>query len=685
MSVRSIRKIDLMAAQDQHLPELLRREWLLTNGLGGYAAGTISGSVTRRYHGLLIAALPTPHGRVVMLNHVSESLYFSDGKRVLLSGEDASFCGSYDGRPPVLEFRSEDGVPIWKYQVRGCVVEKRLLLMHGQNTAYLQYRMLEGEADTYLLVAPSLNPRPHESDVNQPLPARRAVSIEGQHYEFTLGDVFPRLRVHLDGDSASFTHEERTLERHYLREAERGYHSTGELWNPGSFRIRLRQGQPVSIVASTDSWDRVLAVDPEAAFEADAIRKRRLLSMAPEIQKDEHGAELVLAADQFIIQPAGRIADVERARAMGDEMRAIIAGYHWFTDWGRDTMISLEGLTLCTGRNEEAGWILRSYANYVRHGLIPNLFPEAQNGGLYHTADATLWYFHAVDRYLELTKDRVTLQLLLPILRTIADQHLGGTDYGIHVDPTDGLLAQGARGYQLTWMDAKVGDWVVTPRRGKPVEINALWFNALMLLQQWLREEESSDAAEPYERAAQRCRESFNRRFWNEKQECLFDVVDGEEGDDPAIRPNQVFAISLKYQVLDKYRWEPVLAIVRKELLTPVGLRSLGPHHPDFKPRYFGDLRARDAAYHQGTVWAWLIGPFIDAWLRTYPEAEGECSQWLSGLCDHLDDECVGSISEIFDAEAPYTGRGCVAQAWSVAEVLRCKVKLASLQSPRTA
>ena len=356
-------------------------------------------------------------------------------------------------------------------------------------------------------------------------------------------------------------------------------------------------------------------------------------------------------------------------------MRSVIAGYHWFTDWGRDTMISLEGLTLCTGRQREAGYILRTFAHYVKDGLIPNLIPEGEKEGLYHTADATLWFFHAVFRYLQATGDRTTLKLILPKFRDIIAHHLRGTRFGIGVDPADGLLRQGQEGYQLTWMDAKVGDWVVTPRRGKAVEINALWYNALRLLEGWLREGGDEAAAQDIAAHAEKARASFNRRFWNADKGYLFDVVDGEKGDDASCRPNQVFAISLDHPVLDRERWRPVLDVVRERLVTPVGLRSLAPGSPDYKPRYDGDLRARDAAYHQGTVWAWLVGPFVDAWLRAHPDDRAGAREFLSGFGRHLGEACVGSISEVFDAEPPFTPRGCIAQAWSVAEVLRAWLK----------
>jgi predicted glycogen debranching enzyme len=392
-------------------------------------------------------------------------------------------------------------------------------------------------------------------------------------------------------------------------------------------------------------------------------------------------AELILAADQFIIQPSHRVEDLTRARAAGDEVRTIIAGYHWFTDWGRDTMISLEGLTLLTGRYHEARWILRTFHHYIKDGLIPNMFPEGKNLGLYHTADATLWFFHAIDKYVEATKDYETLRALLPALLSIISYHMQGTHFGIHVDPKDGLLLQGAEGYQLTWMDAKVGDWVVTPRRGKAVEINALWYNALRLLENWFTDEKDIENALLLRKQAEKAYSSFNTSFWYANGGYLYDLVETEGiGNDAACRPNQIFAICLKHPILDPSHWHAVMDKVKSELLTPYGLRSLSPKHPAYKPRYDGDLRSRDAAYHQGTVWTWLIGPFIDAWFKIHPYKQTEARQFLTAFAEHVGDAGVGSISEIFDAVAPYTSRGCIAQAWSVSEVLRAWVKTTSAE-----
>ncbi|MEA3209842.1 MAG: hypothetical protein QOE70_2899 [Chthoniobacter sp.] len=674
-----IRKIDLAQAEAENARDLLRREWLMTNGLGGYASGTISGMVSRRYHGLLVAALPAPLGRVVMLNHLAETLRMPDGRRLLIGGEEPSRPDEPAGTPHfVREFRLEDGVPFWRYEAAGYVIEKRLLLLHGQNTVHVTYRLESGPAGAWLELRPSVHFRQHEHEVSEPLPEGYTLTIHGRRYEIIADARFHPLRFTMQEEQATFTHEGGQLrEIAYYVEADRGYPSRGLLWSPGFFSVELRPDRPVSFLASAEPWSTILALTPEDAFAAETERRRRLIAAADPKAQEGPAAELVLAADQFIITPAGRVEDAARARASGDEVRTVIAGYHWFTDWGRDTMISLEGLTLTTGRRSEAGWILRTFAHYIRDGLIPNLFPEGESKGLYHTADATLWFFHAVDRYVEISGDRATLQVVLPRLVEIVEQHLRGTHFGIGVDPSDGLLRQGAEGYQLTWMDAKVEGWVVTPRRGKAVEINALWYNALCLLEGWLRAEQGDDAAKPYAAQAQRARESFNRRFWSAERGHLLDVIDGEQGDDAACRPNQVLAISLRHPILDEARWQPVLDKVRAELLTPVGLRSLSRGHPDYKARYFGDLRARDAAYHQGTVWGWLIGPFIDAWLKIHPEDRQGARRWLDGIVAHLDHACVGSISEIFDAEEPFVPRGCIAQAWSVAEALRCWVKTA--------
>jgi predicted glycogen debranching enzyme len=673
-----IRRIPWPIVDPDDPEALVTREWIVTNGLGGYASGTISGVITRRYHGLLIAALPAPLGRMVMLSHIAEQVRLADGRRLEIGGRERSGdAPDAHGAGYLTEFRLEMGMPVWRYDVDGLVLEKRVFLPHMQNTVHIVYELLSGAEGVELALRPSVNFRAQELSVSEPLGSPYEFRSIGDQHEIVLkSSSLPALRMKLHAGGATFTLKGMRIDNvQYQIEESRGYQARGNLWSPGYFKLTLPVRERAGLVASTESIETMNVLTPVQAFDAERRRRQRLLAQAAPEAREGVAAELVLAADQFIITPAGRTEEVARARAFGDEVRTVIAGYHWFTDWGRDTMISLEGLTLATGRHAEAGYILRTFGHYVRDGLIPNMFPEGEKQGLYHTADATLWFFHAVQRYLDCAGDRLTLSLLYPKLTQIIEHHVRGTRFGIHVDERDGLLTQGAPGCQLTWMDAKVDDWVVTPRRGKAVEINALWFNALKLMEQWAVQQ-GDDPAE-YRQRAEAVRESFNRRFWFADGGYLYDVVDTEEGgDDAKCRPNQVLAIALPHAVLAEHRWEAVMRTVRERLLTPVGLRSLAPGDPDFKSRYFGDLRTRDAAYHQGTGWAWLVGPFVDAWLKVYPGDVAGARGALSGLVKHLDDACIGSISEIFDADPPFTPRGCIAQAWSTAEVLRAWIKL---------
>jgi predicted glycogen debranching enzyme len=677
-------------APDHDPEELLTREWLQTNGRGGYASGSIAGVPTRRFHGLLVAALATPLGRTMMLNNLFETVRLPGGTVYSLGGYERHDGALEVNVAPVLrELRIEAGVPVWRFELGSGaethILEKRVFLVYMQNTVHVSYLLVGGSGPLRIKLRPSVHFRPHEGPVSGPSEGEYHLHAHDGRYEIEGPSPYPRLRMRVDGARCAFTidgHREHDL--CYRVEQRRGYDYRGTMWSPGYFRATLEPGHDVTLIASTEEWESVLALTPVQAFAAESRRRERLVDQAYPCAQSGLAVELVLASDDFIITPDARREDAARAAAAGDQLRSVIAGYPWFTDWGRDTMISLEGLTLATGRHEEAGYILRTFAHYVRDGLIPNMFPEGESDGLYHTADATLWFFHALDRYVTTTGDRLTLRNLLPVLRDIFDKHMHGTRFGIHVDPNDGLLSQGEDGYQLTWMDAKVEDWVVTPRRGKAVEINALFYNALCLLERWLREEDGELAAKPVREAAERLHASFNERFWFEKGGYLYDVIDAPDGaDDEALRPSQVLAIALPHPVLEKSRWEAVVAIVERELVTPVGLRSLARSHPDYKPRYYGDLRSRDAAYHQGTVWSWLVGPFVDAWIAVHPGKEHEALKFLEGFSAHLSEGCMGSISEIFDAEPPFHARGCVAQAWGVAEVLRCLVKLKRASASR--
>ncbi len=660
------------------LDAILYKEWLVTNGLGGFACGNISNILMRRYHALLISALHFPLGRTIMLNHVADSIVFSDKKEVMLTHQRRS---RDDEVPPLYltEFKLKDGVPFWIYEINGIVIEKRLHVVNRQNTVHINYKLISGNEPIHLRWRPFLHFRNYEMPVNAKI-QKEVYSIHSQnnHYEIEC-EPYPPLRMS-NNAQASFTLDFKKEDNiYYQMEDDRGYESVGDLTSPGYFSIEMKVGDSITFIASTESWETIEAIDAEEAWRAESLRRRNLLKTAGIIAnslthtvQNETVGKLVLAADQFIFRPTTRFADMVRLQAAGGEPGSIIAGYPWFTDWGRDTMISLEGLTLVTGRYELAYSILRTFGYYVKDGLIPNMFPDRENFARYNTADASLWFFHATDRYIQITQDKYILELLMPKFTEIIHHHLNGTHFGIKVDE-DGLLTQGEPTLQLTWMDAKVGDWVVTPRRGKAVEINALWYNALRLMHEWTGK---------YADHASRAYESFNKRFWYEKGGYLYDVVDdldpNKARDDSALRSNQIFAISFKYPVLDPSRWEKVVEIVRSQLLTPFGLRTLAPSHPDFRACYSGDLRSRDAAYHQGTVWPWLLGPFIDAWLKVYPDDYVNPQFFLQGLEEHLNHTCVGNIAEIFDATEPYCARGCFAQAWSVAEVLRCLVKVTS-------
>ncbi len=656
-------------------------EWIAANGLGGYASGSVDGPPMRRFHGFLIAALPAPIGRALLIHAMHEVVELPGSPaRALQPGRE--------GDPPVVDraaFCLVAGLPQWTFALDGNArVERTVFVPHGQNTVHVRYRLIDATAPARLRIRPWLDFRPHEGLVTprQQLPYTVA-PFSTTRFEFTRAESPLTLRMQIIGEHGTFeAAPEDWSEIPLPIERDRGYDHVTSAHGPGAFTLMLAPDQDAFLTATAEPWEHLDALTPDQAWEHELTRRHRLLASSDESLQQPDTFLLALAADQFIVRPATRALDDAQAYAVGAEPRTVIAGYPWFTDWGRDTMISLEGLALVTGRHSEAHDILRTFALHVRHGLIPNLFPEGQREGLYHTADATLWFFHALHRYDTITGDHALAEELLPVLQDIVQCHRQGTVFNIHVD-TDGLLAQGAPGVQLTWMDALVDGWVVTPRRGKAVEINALWHNALVLLASWLDRAGRTADRDDVRAEAARCRVAFNARFWNPAKRRLNDIVDGENGDDDACRPNQILAIAVPHSPLDRQYWPAVLDSVTRELATPAGLRTLSPEHTDYKRAYFGDLRARDAAYHQGTVWPWLMGPFVDAWMAVHPEDAAGARRWIDPLIDHLvNGGCVGSISEIFDADAPFTPRGCFAQAWSVAELARLVVKLAGAEQP---
>lgn len=658
--------------------DLLDREWLVTNGLGGYASGTVLGPPTRRHHGVFIPNLAEPPGRYVIVPRLDEAVDGVAGPVALGGVELADRPAAPRDAGPLRSFRLEGATPVWVFEVEGSRIERSLVMPHGRNTVCVRWRLLAGPPKA-LRVRCFLAGRRQDAELCEADTFEGELGADGHggmHVRFPASGIEAAFRTFPPG--AAFEAQAQVDRSVLLRvERDRGYGHLEHMHSPGHWRFELRADQPAAVLVGLEGEFDAMglrdagqgqAMDPDALFAAEAARQAAL---AAAVADDPVEARLALAADAFIVLPSAR-----RGSGREDQpgLRSIMAGYPWFNDWGRDTMIALEGLTLACGREHEARAILRTFAGSIRDGLIPNLYPEGDREPLYHTVDATLWFFHALDRYLDRTDDASLLDELYPALEDVVAQHRRGTRFGIAVDPEDGLVRAAAEGLQLTWMDAKVHGWVVTPRRGKPVEIQALWFNALRLMAQWARRlgrDDASARSQAHEALAARVHASFNRRYWCAERGHLLDVIDGPDGDDARLRPNQIVALSLRHPVLDLAHGEAVLATVERELLTPCGLRTLARGEPGYRSHYQGDLPARDAAYHQGTVWPWLLGPFVDAWLRVRGRPD-EARALLEPLVqEHLGQACVGQISEVFDAEAPHRPGGCIAQAWSVAEVLR--------------
>jgi predicted glycogen debranching enzyme len=631
-----------------------QREWLEANGVGGYASGTVCGINTRRYHGLLVAATNPPVGRVVMLAKLDERITIGATSIDLASNQ---FPGAVHPRG-FKHLRSFERklFPAFEYVAEGVRIRKTVAAIHGENTTVIVYELLESPADVTLELRPFIAGRDYHSLVHANDGIHRDGTFDDGVFALQPYDGLPTLFLAVPG-AAFHAAPDWYFRFEYAIELERGLEAHEDLFTPGTFSRVLAKGTTLAVVASiSDPRGR----DGLALFEAELRRRESIVAAAP--IPGRFGRALAIAADQFIVR-------------RGIDRKTIIAGYHWFTDWGRDTMIALPGLCLATGRFDDARTILLAFAECVSEGMLPNRFPDGGEAPEYNTVDATLWFFVAAQRYLDYTADETFVrETLLPVLRDIVAWHERGTRHNIHVDE-DGLLTAGIEGDQLTWMDVKIGDWVVTPRHGKAVEINALWFNALIILSGLEERWGSAMTAQNLAAKAERARVRFREVFWNEKNGSLYDVVRGEERD-ASIRPNQIFAISLPHPLLDGADAEDVLRIVEQHLLTPVGLRSLSPDDPRFIGTYIGGPRERDAAYHQGTVWSWLLGPFITALVRVRGDAGvAEGQRILKAFAPHLEETCIGTISEIFDGAYPHAPRGCAAQAWSVGEILRAAVE----------
>jgi len=623
-------------------------EWLETNGLGGWSSSTVSGCHTRRYHGLLVAATEPPTGRMVLVSKLDETIRRGEEEWELGTSDYngvfhptghrywTGFCRNWHP-----EFLCEAG------DVR---IRKSVVMLHGENTVILRYEVLDAVGSFELRFSPLLASRgyhqlTHANDAVSP-----AFHFEQGVFHAKLYQGTPEIYIGVPG--SSFVSAPCWYYGfHYAMEEYRGLDCREDLFSPGRFAVSLKKGDVLDVWLSTGDLS---GRDTGSLLENELVRRQQLLDHQPAAGI---GRKLALAADQFVVR-------------RGDEGRTVIAGYHWFTDWGRDTMISLPGLCLSTGRYDEARKVLASFARSASRGMLPNRFPDYGEPPEYNNVDGTLWYFIAVHHYLEATGDNeFVLRELLPGLKDIVDWHFRGTRYNIHVEDS-GLLFAGEQGQQLTWMDARIGDWVVTPRMGRPVEIQALWYNALRIFSRLLADNGQEADSRIVDLEADKLRLNFSGQFWYERGGWLYDVIDEQGQPDPTLRPNQLFAISLPYPLVTGEQADKILSVVKDRLYTPVGLRSLSPDHPGYTPTYRGDARQRDSSYHQGPAWSWLLGAYVDSLMRVRGDKR-EAQGVIDRLVYHLDEGCIGSVAEIFDAEPPYQPGGCVAQAWGVAEVLR--------------
>jgi predicted glycogen debranching enzyme len=637
-----------------------RREWLVTNGLGGYASGSVSGQLTRRYHGLLVAALDPPLARTLLVSKFDELVRYDGRCYALGTNRWAGGTISPDGYRLIERFRLAGTTPVWTYACADALVEKRVWMQEGANTTFVRYRLLRSSAGSAKLEIKALvNYRDFHAltlagewrmDVAPVERGLRVTPLPGASPFYLLSDVAkaePRHEWYRDFD--------------LILERARGLEDREDHLLAGMFRIQLAPDESVTLVLSTDPQP---PLDGRTALAARGTLEEKLLeywvAAHPEVSLDAPPwvRRLVMAASQFLVR-----------RPLPDqpEARSILAGYPWFGDWGRDLMIALPGLTLETGRPDLARTILRTASRFVDQGMLPNVFPGSGQAPQYNSVDAALWLFEAVRQYYGETADLDLVRELFAVLEAVVDWHVHGTRYSIGMDPADGLLHAGEAGVQLTWMDAKVATEVITPRIGKPVEVNALWYNALRTIARFAFALGRPTA--DYVHLAELAQASF-ARFWNAKADCCYDVLDGPAGADPSLRPNQILAVSLPESPLSPEQRKSVVDLCARRLLTPHGLRSLDPADPRYRPRYGGPPTERDAAYHQGTVWAWLLGPFVLAHLRVYADP-ARASTFLEPMAHHLLAHGMGSISEIFDAEPPFAPRGAIAQAWSVGEVLR--------------
>jgi len=642
------------------------REWLVTNGIGGFASGTIATGMTRRYHGLLIAALQPPVGRTHLVASLDETVRYAGAEYALVTHHWASGAVDPKGFLGIESFRLEGTIPVWSYALADALLEKRIWMHQGENTTYVQYTLVRASGPLEMDLKALVNYRDFHSSTHA---GDWRMKISPVDYGVMVLPFDGATPFYLRCTSASCEPRHDWYHDCFLpEEKERGLDDHEDHLFAAQFHAKFNVRDEATFVLTTEveaSLDGETSRAERAIHEANLLQAWQSQNETAAIDPPGWLRQLVLSADQFIVK-----------RSLPDEPdgRSVIAGYHWFGDWGRDTMVALPGLTLVTGRAEVARQVLMAFSHYVDGGMLPNNFPDAGGKPEYNTVDASLWFFEAHRQYYAKTQDAVTLQKLFPMLASMIDAYVKGTRYNIHVDPDDGLLYAGEPGVQLTWMDAKVGDRVVTPRTGKAVEINSLWINALETMAEFARL--MAKPAAGYETLASKARMNF-QKFWNAERDCCFDVIDAPGvGVDSSLRPNQIFAVSLPVSPLSKEQQKSVVDACALRLLTSHGLRSLAPGEPGYQGYYGGDQSARDAAYHQGTVWGWLLGPFALAHLRVYND-RAQALGYLEPLGRHINAHGLGTLSEIFDGDAPFNPRGCIAQAWTVAEVLRAWSEIA--------
>ncbi len=646
-----------IGAEDcRNLDRALILEWLETNGRGGFASGTVAGANTRRYHALLLTARKPPSERFVLVNHLEEWLDI-DGQAIPLSTNLYPGAVHPSGYERCFEF-STDPWPTWTFDCNGLTVQREILSIHGRDIVMVRWKLVGKKPSRAMLrVRPKLTGRDYHGThhENGTLSTEAQVG-SGMVLWHCYADLPPVRAFH----SGGYRHEPNWY-RHiqFPIEQERGLDAEEDWWSPGEFTFDLESGSTRTLTLTSETIDRL---DVVALAKREKSRRDTALQAAP-------------AADSL----AGVLwRATERYLSERGTQHTVIAGYPWFTDWGRDAFISLPGLCLVTGRLDVAWQIIASFSAHVSEGMVPNRFPDVGEQPEYNTIDASLWFIHAIDRYLAASQDEDRVrETAWPAVKQILDGYRRGTRYGIRMDE-DGLIKGGVPGAQLTWMDAKVGDWVVTPRHGKPVEIQALWVRALEVGETLAREFGERAYADQCRNDCKNAIASFRKRFWYEQGGYLYDVIDGSDGNDASLRPNQLYAISLVDELVPRDRAQQILRLVEEQLLTPVGLRTLSPQDPRYCGQYEGGVVERDGAYHQGTVWPFLLGTFVTAWIKVYGKNAAALKQarsFLDGIGTHLKEACVGQVSEVFDAEVPHRPRGCYAQAWSVAEPLRVLIE----------